>query len=72
MSIRLHQLSQSYGSLPDHRRAIHARTHARPYRHADYDPIQNYPGTPGTLRGVLLAVAIGVGLAAALIHWWST
>lgn len=72
MSIRLHQLSQSYGSLPDHRRAIHARTHARPYRHADYDPIQHYPGTPGTLRGVLLAVAIGVGLAAALIHWWST
>lgn len=64
--------NESYGRLPEHRRAIHARTYPRAYRHEDYDPIQRYPGTPGTLRGVLLAVAIGVALAAALCQWWAT
>lgn len=65
-------LSQSYGRLPEHRRAIHARTYSRAYRHEDYDPIQRYPGTQGTLRGVALAVVIGVTLAAALVHWWAS
>ena len=30
-----------------------------------------YPGTPGRIRGWLLAVAIGLGLALATVHWWS-
>lgn len=65
-------LSQSYGCLPEHRRAIHARIYSRAYRHEDYDPIQRYPGTPGALRGVLLAVVIGVALVAALVYWWAS
>ena len=31
-----------------------------------------YPGTPGRIRGWLLAVAIGLGLAMATVHWWSS
>ena len=31
-----------------------------------------YPGTPGRIRGWLLAIAIGLGLAMATVHWWSS
>lgn len=72
--MRPRYLSQSYssGALPEHRRAITGRTQRCAYYHADYDPITRYPGTPGRIRGWLLAVAIGLGLALATVHWWTT
>lgn len=75
--MRPRYLSQSYswsalGQLPEHRRAITGRTQRCAYYHADYDPIQRYPGTQGLIRGWLLAVAIGLGLALATVHWWTT
>lgn len=75
--MRPRYLSQSYswgalGQLPEHRRAITGRTQSSAYYHADYDPIQRYPGTPGRIRGWLLAIAIGLGLALATVHWWTT
>ncbi|MCB1891115.1 MAG: hypothetical protein KDF48_02760 [Rhodocyclaceae bacterium] len=51
--------------LPEHRRAIHARTWARTWRHADFDPIERWPGRPRrweTAADIALALAIGVGL----------
>ena len=51
--------------LPDARRAIHARTWARTWRPADFDPIER-PGRPSrweTAADIALALAIGVGLA---------
>ena len=33
--------------------------------------IARYPGKPGRIRGWLLACAIGLGLALAIVHWWS-
>ena len=69
--MRPRYLSQSYGRLPAHRQAITGRTQRCAYYHADYDPITRYPGTPGLIRGWLLAVAIGLGLALALVGWWS-
>ena len=40
--------------------------------HDDCRTIARYPGTPGRIRGWLLAVAIGLGLALATVHWWTT
>ena len=40
--------------------------------HDDCAQIARYPGTPGRIRGWLLAVAIGLGLALATVHWWTT
>ena len=40
--------------------------------HDDCRTIPRYPGTPGRIRGWLLAVAIGLGLAMATVHWWSS
>lgn len=51
--------------LPDARRAIHARTWARSWRPADFDPIER-PRPPSrweTAADIALAVVIGVGLA---------
>ena len=75
--MRPRYLSQSYswsalGQLPEHRRAITGRTQSSAFYAADYDPIARYPGTPGRIRGWLLAVAIGLGLALASVHWWTT
>ena len=50
--------------LPDARRAIHARTWARTWRPADFDPIER-PRRPSrweTAADIALALAIGVGL----------
>lgn len=69
--MRPRYLSQSYGRLPAHRQAINGRTQSSVYYHADYDPITRYPGTPGRIRGWLLACAIGIGLALATVHWWT-
>ena len=56
-------------------RGIQARRKKR-FRHATdskhANPIARYPGTPGRIRGWLLAVAIGLGLALASVHWWTT
>lgn len=52
--------------LPDARRAIHARTWARTWRPADFDPIERWPRRTSrweTTADIALAVAIGVGLA---------
>lgn len=60
--------------LPEHRRVIEARTHARMYRHADYAGIEHYRAAVSRgerIAGWLLAAAIGVGLAAWLVVWWS-
>ena len=62
----------TFGALPEHRRAITGRTQSSAYYAADYDPIARYPGTPGRIRGWLLACAIGLGLALATVHWWTT
>lgn len=76
--MRPRYLSQSYawrggalGQLPEARRIVNGRTQSRAYSPADYDPIARYPGTPGLIRGGLLACAIGIGLALALVGWWS-
>lgn len=38
----------------------------------DADPIEFHPQSrTESAAGVLLAVAIGLGLAAALLHWWT-
>ena len=52
------------------------RTPRESLSRADYaSPVTQfvrYPGTPGRIRGWLLAVAIGLGLAMATVHWWSS
>ena len=56
--------------LPDDRRAIHARTWARTWHRADFDPIERWPRRPSlweTAADIALAIAIGVGLA--LLIW---
>lgn len=40
--------------------------------HDDCADIARYTGTSGRIRGWLLAVAIGLGLALAPVHWWTT
>lgn len=57
-------------ALPEHRRAIHARTHSQQWRPSDYAAIEHYPLRERWL-GVALAVAIGITLAASLVAWWS-
>lgn len=51
------------------------RTPRESLSRADYaSPVTQfvrYPGTSGRIRGWLLAVAIGLGLALATVHWWS-
>ena len=32
-------------ALPEHRRAIHARTHSQSFRHSDYAAVEHYPAT---------------------------
>ena len=39
--------------------------------HDDCRTIARYPGKPGRIRGLLLACAIGLGLASWLVAWWS-
>lgn len=60
-------------ALPEHRRIVHGRTHSRSWNQCDSDPIERFR-SPVTERvyGVLLAAVMGVFLAAALVHWWST
>ena len=52
------------------------RTPRESLSRADYaSPVTQfvrYPGTPGRIRGWLLAIAIGLGLAMALVGWWSS
>ena len=52
------------------------RTPRESLSRADYaSPVTQfvrYPGTPGRIRGWLLAIAIGLGLAMATVHWWSS
>ena len=51
------------------------RTPRESLSRADYaSPVTQfarYPGTSGRIRGWLLAVAIGLGLALATVHLWS-
>lgn len=61
-------------ALPEHRRAIHARTHTQMYRHSDYAGFEHTPRREARwerIAGVLLAVSIGFALAASLVAWWS-
>ena len=67
--MRPRYLSQSYG-WPTTRRHPRSLAEAFPREHAN--PIARYPGTPGRIHGWLLAVAIGLGLALATVHWWTT
>lgn len=55
---------------PTTRRHPRSMAEAFPQDHAN--PITRYPGTPGVIRGWLLAIAIGLGLALATVHWWTT
>lgn len=68
--MRLHPLSQQYGT-PTTRRFARTLAEAWPGEHAN--PIEHYRAAPRWERiaGVLLAIAIGVALAAALVAWWS-
>ncbi len=57
-------------TLPEHRRAIHGRTHDRAWCFADYDPITPYRGGNGPAWRLLRAcvvygffAALGVALA---------
>ena len=57
--------------MTDHTDLI-ARLRCMPrYAHDDCRTIARYTGTPGRIRGWLLACAIGLGLALATVHWWS-
>lgn len=60
-------------ALPDHRRILHGRTYSRSWNPCDFNPIERHL-SPVTERiyGVLLATLMGVFLAAALVHYWST
>lgn len=58
-------------ALPEHRRAINARTYSQPYRPSDYAAVEHYPARDRWL-GVALAVVIGITLAASLVAWWSS
>jgi len=51
-------------SLPDHRRAIHGRTHDRAWRATDYAPLVR--PRQSRIADVVAAVAVGVMLAALL------
>lgn len=60
-------------ALPDHRRAIHGRTHSRTWRHADYDPIEHHTAPISErISGALFATFLGVVGAALLFHWLSS
>ena len=56
----------SVGKLPAHRRISSGRTHSRSWNPADMDPVQGYRRGNGRIRSVLLACALGAGLAAVL------
>lgn len=58
--------------LPDHRHIINGRTFDRPWRAADYDPIERPDTFFERVAGFFLACAIGAGLAAVLFTWWSS
>ena len=51
------------------------RTPRESLSRADYaSPVTQFarrPGNPGRIRGWLLAIAIGLGLASWLVAWWS-
>lgn len=60
-------------ALPEHRRVLHGRTYPQRWSAADMDPIERpvrraVPVTDEAL-GAMLAIAIGVLLAMALVHW---
>ena len=69
MSARPRFLSQGYGT-PTTRRHPRSLAEAFPADHAN--PIEHCPASLRweAIASVLLAVAIGVGLAAALVAWW--
>lgn len=59
-------------ALPDHRRAIHGRTHSRTWRHADYDPVQHYMGRDSAAERIAIAVFVvvtGICGAALTLHF---
>lgn len=56
-------------SLPDHRRAIHGRTHSSVYQPASFAAIERqHVGTFDRWAGVALAVAVGVALAFVMVE----
>ena len=58
--------------LPYDRQVIHGRTHSRSWSAASMDPIERPEITLyERVASVLLAVAIGTGMALALVAWWS-
>ena len=59
-------------TLPEHRRVISGRTYSQPWSASSFDPITVYR-CPQAWASLLLAVAIGIGLALVLIGWidWS-
>lgn len=60
-------------TLPAHRQAITGRTQSRTYYAGDFDPIERHPVSRAErIYGVLLATVIGICLAAALVHFWSS
>jgi hypothetical protein len=61
-------------TLPQHRQIIFGRTAGRTWDPADSDPIRFYPATTRAdkVYGVILAIAIGIGSAMLLAHWWSS
>jgi hypothetical protein len=69
--MRLHPLSRGYGT-PTTRRFPRSLAQAFPQDAAN--PIEHCPAPlrMEAIASVLLAVAIGVGLAASLCIWWST
>lgn len=69
--MRPRYLSQSYG-WPTVRRYPRTLAEAWPCERAN--AIEYYPSAARWERpaGVLLAIVIGIALAAALIHWWSS
>ena len=57
--------------LPYDRQVIHGRTHSRSWSASEMDPIERPEITLyERVASVALAVAIGTGLAVALVAWW--
>lgn len=55
-------------ALPDHRRAIHGRTHDRAWHPTDFDPITRYRARDRAVDRALLA-ALGITCVLLALMW---
>ena len=56
--------------LPDHRRALHARTYGRIWNAADFDPIEAHRGSSRLLRALLYLCLFGLFAGYGVLLAW--